>query len=156
MVDSLDLEMLMSSYPMMPLYGMENRSLRDASAMNEAAWISELKTAGTELSLHPNCHSNFALAALVPDQAPITAMCFQKSAAVAQLDGPGSARLSSEVQWAWRMHHQCLRASPIRSPSALCGAKFEPIGATTRSLPARAVHFCGLPKSNVCLGSDIF
>ena len=24
------------------------------------------------------------------------------------------------------------------------------------ALPARAVHFCGLPKSNVCLGSDIF
>jgi hypothetical protein len=45
--------------------------------MNEAAWLSELNTAGTELpSSLPNYDDNFPLAALVPCETAVTAMCF--------------------------------------------------------------------------------
>jgi hypothetical protein len=45
--------------------------------MTEAAWLSELKNCRDGITTtRPSHHNNPALAVLVPDQAAITAMCF--------------------------------------------------------------------------------
>ena len=46
--------------------------------MNEAAWLFELKTAGTEIAIAlPNYHDNLALAVLVPGKATINMLFFE-------------------------------------------------------------------------------
>jgi hypothetical protein len=53
--------------------------------MNEAVWLFELENCGDGIAVSlPNRHDNFALAALVPGETPITAMCFDIGGA-----GPG-------------------------------------------------------------------
>jgi hypothetical protein len=77
MLNSLDRETLMEVIPCRCFIRMQNLSLALWARMNEAAWLFELKTAGTEIAVClPNCRDNPAPAALVPGKAAITAMCF--------------------------------------------------------------------------------
>jgi hypothetical protein len=48
MLDSFDLETLMSIIPCCRAAGVQSHSLRDTRAMNDAAWLFELNAAGTE------------------------------------------------------------------------------------------------------------
>jgi hypothetical protein len=77
MVDSLDLETLMRVIPCRRFTACTTLPFAVRARMDEAVWLSELKTTRTEFPASlSNYHDNLTLAVLVPGGVVITGMCF--------------------------------------------------------------------------------